>query len=158
MQGGEVRWEGSNGLEKRQGISVSIWSIVCMQTPCSQWSKAFPLETSFPGGVSTWLNHIGSFKRTLYCEFTAISKIREYTDCSARRCGPGDGDMFVTDTNARVSFAQVAQYVEVRMRWPIILRRWLRRHMYLVRTLANLFSVVILRLDNPIRNSRAQEL
>ena len=58
-----------------------------------------------------------SFKRTLYYELTVISEVREHTDCSARRChGPGDGDMFVTDTNARVSFTQVAQYVKVRMR------------------------------------------
>ena len=77
QEGGEVRWEGSNGSERRQGMNVSIRGIVCMRTPCSQWSEVFPLETSFPGGVSTW-NHIGSFKRTLYCELT-VSKVREHT-------------------------------------------------------------------------------
>ena len=50
------------------------------------------------------INMTGSFKRTLYCELTVISKVREHTDCSARRCGPGDCDMFVTDTSARVPF------------------------------------------------------
>ena len=69
--GGEVWWEGLNGSEKRQGMSVSI---VCMWTPCSRWSEAFPLETSFIGGC---LNPIGLFKWTFCRELIAIG-------CNAR--------------------------------------------------------------------------
>ena len=55
------------------------------------------------------LNPIGLFERTLYRELIVIG-------CSARRCGSGDhGDMFVTDTSARVPLGY-HRYVEVQIR------------------------------------------